>query len=153
MKYEYLYQDSQNNNCCGSINARNRADAYAKIRRLGIKPYRVLGDDPWNWRPFAYGACLVLAVVLAIAGTNWYVRSYSARTNYFSEKSILGEAEKADFRRIAADFVEKADPGYKYSVWLAANSRLKELGIEPLEKPEGMETAGDLHFLVSPPAK
>lgn len=153
MKYEYLYQDSQNNNCRGTIEARNRADAYTKIRRLGIKPYRVLGDDPWNWRPLAYGAALVLAVLSAIAGTNWYVRSYGNSTKDFPEKSLLSKNEKAEFRRIAAEFVENAAPGYKYSVWLSTNTRLKELGIEPLEKPVGIDIPDDLHFLVTTPAK
>ena len=60
MNYTYLYQDRQNVNRTGEIAARDRADAYAKLRKQGIRPYRVIGDDPWNWRPWAISAGYVL---------------------------------------------------------------------------------------------
>lgn len=69
MKYAYLYQDSGNNNLRGEIVARDRADAYARLRRQGIRPYRVIGDDPWNWRPWAISAgYVVLSVALVVLG-------------------------------------------------------------------------------------
>ena len=69
MKYKYLYQDSQNVNHEAEIVARDRADAYVKLRRLGIRPYRVIGDDPWNWRPWAISAgYIVLSVALVVLG-------------------------------------------------------------------------------------
>ena len=69
MKYTYLYQDRENNNLRGEIAARDRADAYARLRKLGIRPYRVIGDDPWNWRPWAISAgYLLLSVALVILG-------------------------------------------------------------------------------------
>ena len=60
LNYTYLYQDRQNVNRTGEIAARDRADAYAKLRKQGIRPYRVIGDDPWNWRPWAISAGYVL---------------------------------------------------------------------------------------------
>ena len=69
MKYAYLYQDSANNNLRGEIVARDRADAYARLRKQGIRPYRVIGDDPWNWRPWAISAgYIVLSVALVALG-------------------------------------------------------------------------------------
>ena len=69
MKYKYLYQDSQNVSHEAEIVARNRADAYAQLRRQGIRPYRVIGDDPWNWRPWAISAgYLVLSIALVVLG-------------------------------------------------------------------------------------
>ena len=69
MKYKYLYQDSQNVNHEAEIVARDRADAYAKLRRQGIRPYRVIGDDPWNWRPWAISVgYIVLSVALVVLG-------------------------------------------------------------------------------------
>ena len=53
MTYKYLYQDKENRNLEGEIKARNRADAYLLLRKQGIRPYRLIGDDPWNWRPGA----------------------------------------------------------------------------------------------------
>ncbi len=46
IKYRYLYQSKESNNQEGFIWAESRADAYAKIRKIGIRPYRVIGDDP-----------------------------------------------------------------------------------------------------------
>ena len=60
LKYKYLYQDRKNNNLEGIIVARNRDEAYRLLRKKGIRPYRVLGDDPWNWRPWAISAGYVL---------------------------------------------------------------------------------------------
>ena len=58
--YKYLYQDKKNRNLAGEIVARDRADAYRLLRKRGIRPYRVIGDDPWNWRPWAISAGYVL---------------------------------------------------------------------------------------------
>ena len=69
MKYKYLYQDRKNNNLEGEIVARNRDEAYKLLRQQGIRPYRVIGDDPWNWRPWAISAgYLVLSVALVAVG-------------------------------------------------------------------------------------
>ena len=69
MKFAYLYQDRDNNNLRGEIVARNRAEAYANLRKQGIRPYRVIGDDPWNWRPWAISAgYLVLSIALVALG-------------------------------------------------------------------------------------
>ena len=69
MKYKYLYQDRENRNLEGEIRARDRADAYRLLRKRGIRPYRVIGDDPWNWRPWAISAgYLVLSAALVVLG-------------------------------------------------------------------------------------
>ena len=69
MKYKYLYQDRENNNLEGEIVARNRDEAYKLLRKKGIRPYRVIGDDPWNWRPWAISAgYVILSVALVTVG-------------------------------------------------------------------------------------
>ena len=69
MKYKYLYQDRENNNLEGEIAARDRDEAYRLLRKQGIRPYRVIGDDPWNWRPWAISAgYVVLSAALLIVG-------------------------------------------------------------------------------------
>ena len=67
MKYKYLYQDSSNVSHEAEIDARDRADAYVRLRKQGIRPYRVIGDDPWNWRPWAISAGYVLLSVALVA--------------------------------------------------------------------------------------
>ena len=65
LKYKYLYQDRENNNLEGEIVAKDRDEAYKLLRKQGIRPYRVIGDDPWNWRPWAISAgYLVLSAAL-----------------------------------------------------------------------------------------
>ena len=69
MKYKYLYQDRENNNLEGEIVARDRDEAYRLLRKQGIRPYRVIGDDPWNWRPWAISAgYVVLSAALVAVG-------------------------------------------------------------------------------------
>ena len=69
LKYKYLYQDSKNVNHEAEIEARNRADAYVRLRKQGIRPYRIIGDDPWNWRPWAISAgYIILSIALVSVG-------------------------------------------------------------------------------------
>ena len=69
MKYKYLYQDRQNRTCEGEIKARSRDEAYTLLRKQGIKPYRVIGDDPWNWRPWLIASgYVVLSLALVVLG-------------------------------------------------------------------------------------
>ena len=69
LKYKYLYQDRENRNLEGEIVAKDRDEAYKLLRKQGIRPYRVIGDDPWNWRPWAVAAgYLVLSVALVTVG-------------------------------------------------------------------------------------
>ena len=69
MKYKYLYQDRKNNNLEGEVVAKNRDEAYKLLRQQGIRPYRVIGDDPWNWRPWAISAgYVVLSLALVAVG-------------------------------------------------------------------------------------
>lgn len=70
MKYRYLYQTKENENQEGEIKAPNRAEAYARLRKLGIKPYRLIGDDPPRWRNWAIGVCAaVMLIAVAVVAT------------------------------------------------------------------------------------
>lgn len=73
MKYQYFYQTSKNENKTGFINAKNRAEAYSLLRKNGIRPYRLKGDDPLNWQPWAVGgafAFLIVAFFVVLFGWN-----------------------------------------------------------------------------------
>ena len=67
MIYKYLYQDRENRNHEGEIKARSRDEAYTLLRKQGIKPYRIIGDDPWNWRPLAISVGYVLLSAALVA--------------------------------------------------------------------------------------
>lgn len=69
MIYKYLYQDRQNRNQEGEIRARSRDEAYKLLRKQGIRPYRIIGDDPWNWRPLAISVgYVILSTALVVLG-------------------------------------------------------------------------------------
>ena len=64
MKYHYFYQTSKNESADGWIAAKDRNDAYAQLRKRGIKPYKLLGKNPLPWRRWA----LVAVPMAALAG-------------------------------------------------------------------------------------
>lgn len=135
MTYKYLYQDKQNNNCEGEVKARDRADAYTILRKQGIRPYRIIGDDPWNWQPWAIGAgyAVLMAVVVVLAIL------LMAKWEKTSDKTIRLSDEEAEIFRIKAEeAVYRAPEAYRYNVWKGVNARLAERGLKPIEKPEGL---------------
>ena len=80
MKYRYLYQNRENQNLEGEIVARNRDEAYRLLRKQGIRPYRVIGDDPWNWRPWAISAgYVILSAALVAVGVIAIVQAKQLR--------------------------------------------------------------------------
>ena len=145
MVYKYLYQTKQNNNCEGEIKARNRAEAYALLRKQGIRPYRVIGDDPWNWRPWAIaGGYALLLMVLVVMAFLLGAKSRSEgkeREKASSEKIIAMTPEEAiRFREKAEEAVYRAPEQFRYNVWKGVNARLKERGLDPIELPEGISS-------------
>lgn len=131
MIYKYLYQDRENRNCEGEIKARNRDEAYRLIRKQGIKPYRVIGDDPWNWRPWAVASgYLLLFVVIGVLAFKLAGKGSRVR---------LSEEEAVSFRARAEAAVRNAPEAYRYNVWKGVNARLEERGLDPLPLPEGLE--------------
>ena len=235
MKYRYLYQTKDNENKEGWIKAKSRENAYAELRKAGIRPYRVIGDDPLNWKPYAAGAVIILlatalaAVLLAgredrrphpraqLVGDRAVIDAgvYSGWTNVLSsaldlclakyaqpgkfvEASKPSEEECADllaaldepvpyvageppehrmlknivakmredmrayiadggdvagyfdflderqsqereFREKALDTVYRAPESLRERAWLGVNARLKDMGIEPLSRPAGIQ--------------
>ncbi len=81
MKYRYLYQTKDNQNKSGEITAADRAEAYTLLRKQGIRPFRVIGDDPkWWQRPHVRSAAATAAafLVLGIALGVWAFRTHNA---------------------------------------------------------------------------
>ena len=137
--FKYLYQDKTNVNRAGEIKARSRAEAYALLRKQGIRPYRVIGDDPWNWRPWAVAAgYLVLLAALAVVSYFAIVGNMRKYGHLDGSAQRLSAAERDDFRLRAEIAVANAPEAYRYHVWRSVNAKLEDLGLEPLAKPEGM---------------
>ena len=66
MKYHYFYQSRENKSCDGWIEARDRNEAYALLRKRGVKPYKLLGRNPLPWKRWT--AIGVLAATVAALG-------------------------------------------------------------------------------------
>lgn len=138
MVYKYLYQDKSNRNLEGEIKAKDRAEAYTLLRKQGIRPYRVIGDDPVRWQPWAIaagyavliGAVLTLAVLLGAADENGVGKE--------KPRITLTAEEAEEFRQRAEDAVYNAPEDFRYNVWKGVNARLAERGLEPIPRPEGL---------------
>jgi len=89
VKFKYLYQDRENRNREGWIDAKSRDDAYTKLRKQGVRPYRVIGEDPWNWRPLAIAVGFaVLAVCMVAFGAIALIQAREIR-NLQAERAWL----------------------------------------------------------------
>ena len=135
--YKYLYQDRENRNCEGEIKARDRAEAYMLLRKQGIRPYRVIGDDPFRWQPWAFssGYAVLLAVIVALAVM---LADKTAGAGGVAAPPAMTEDEARIFRERAEEAVIRAPDAFKYNVWKGVNARLAERGLEPIERPEGL---------------
>ena len=136
MTYKYLYQDRENRNCEGEIKARDRAEAYVLLRKQGIRPYRVIGDDPFRWQPWAISAGYValLAVIVSLA----MMLAVRSSGNGTKSAPAMTEEEAREFRERAEEAVFRAPDAFRYNVWKGVNARLQERGLEPIERPEGL---------------
>lgn len=138
MTYKYLYQDKNNCNCEGEIVAKNRNDAYMLLRKRGIRPYRVIGNDPLNWLPWAVAASFALLLSLVMVMGYMLVARGSADSVQKQNFPALSESEKMAFRKRAEEVVFRAPEAFRYNVWKGVNARLVERGIEPLQLPPGL---------------
>ncbi len=136
MIYKYLYQDSSNSSHEGEVKARNREQAYTILRKQGIRPYRIIGDDPWNWRPWAVAAGYVALIALVFALIA--LQNNDGKSPAIKPRIELSAEEAEAFRVKAEEAVYRAPEAFRYNVWKGVNARLAERGLEPLELPEGL---------------
>lgn len=139
MVYKYLYQDKANHNLEGEIKAKDRADAYQQLRKQGIRPYRVIGDDPVNWKPWAiavgYAVLMTAVLVLAILLAGRDNAQTPVRADVKPASTAISDEE---FRERAERAVYQAPEAFRYNVWKGVNARLEERGLEPIPRPEGL---------------
>jgi hypothetical protein len=100
--YVYYYQTKNNENREGTIKARSRADAYARLRKSGVRPYRLVGDDPVNWRPWAVaGVILLLTAALVFSVRRMLAagddRAPCARQQLYGDTAVIAEGVFSDW--------------------------------------------------------
>ena len=118
MTYKYIYRTSANEEKSGSIVAKDRNDVYAKLKRQGIKPSRVIGRDPVHWR--RWSMILVLSIALiALYASRFYTRlkesvASDIRSQIYCDPSLIQ-------RHVATGWLDTFDnPG---DAWLARHAR------------------------------
>ncbi len=146
MKYQYFYQTKTNENRSGWINARDRENAYTLLRKQGIRPYRIVGDDPVNWRPWALGAAIAalavaLAVAVVVAVRAKDDRSPMPRAQLYGDASVIAQGVYSEWLDVLKSPLDRflaayAQPG---SNALAPLMTADEIAAFPSELEKGVE--------------
>jgi len=146
MKYQYFYQTKTNENRSGRINARDRENAYTLLRKQGIRPYRIVGDDPVNWRPWAIGALIAVLVVSLSIAVMLVLRAKddrepAARAQLYGDASVIAAGVYSEWSEVLKRPLDRflaayAQPG---SNALAPLMTADEIASFPDDLEKGME--------------
>ena len=145
MEYKYLYQTKENENREGVVKAASRADAYAVLRKKGIRPYRLIGDDPPKWRRPATIASAAAAVAAAAAALAVALRPPAsaplARMQIPGDPALLSASLASAWEDVFPSALDRHLAAYAQPGWLA---------LAPEETPDEKAFARELE---EPPAK
>lgn len=152
MKYHYFYQSKENKSCDGWIDAHDRNEAYAKLRKRGIKPYKLLGRNPLPWKRWAAigvlaatAAALGVVVVRELAADRREAFGWEDRSQIYGDPELLQELVADGWRKAMrsegnAWFARHARPGLpcdcKNTGENAVCISAEPLRIEPTDSPE-----------------
>ena len=116
MKYRYHYRNSANEALDGWITAKDRNDAYAKLKAQGIKPFKVEGRDPVGWKRWT-----AIAVLLGVcAGLGLALIKAEAEEKVEPRAQLYGDP--ATIQQLAADGWRGAFGGDEGNAWLARHA-------------------------------
>lgn len=103
MKYQYFYQNKKNENLSDWIVAKDRSDAYAQLKKKGIKPYKLIGKNPLAWKRWAAIALLTCGLIIALIYIlhNNYVHAPEIRIvprhQVYGDPVIVAQGVKTDW--------------------------------------------------------
>ena len=89
MRYHYFYQTKDNKSLDDWIVARDRSDAYAQLRKRGIKPYRLDGRNPLAWKRWTAIAILSIALVSISIFSYFHISTLSHYASVAEERAQL----------------------------------------------------------------
>ena len=146
MKYTYYYQTKDNENRSGEIRARDRADAYTQLRKQGIRPYRVAGDDPAKWIRYLPTAAIVIplvlfAVIVTVVDINAAksaaesAKSPTARQQITGDESFIVAQIKADWKDTLPSALDRYLAAYAQPGWEVSQPVPPETALEDLKTP------------------
>lgn len=132
VKYIYLYQTKENENRRGEIAARSRADAYAALRKEGIRPYRLIGDDPVRWQPWA--ALAAVAALAGVAAFAW-ISAYSAANSPLPRRqlegrgSVVSDGMASEWDGVFSTKLDRYLAAYAQPGWIALPPEVSEADV------------------------
>lgn len=120
-KFHYFYQSKENKNLDGWIVAQSRDDAYARLRKQSIKPYKVVGKDSLAWKRWTAIAVLAVALIgtyawIALRPTSVADANQSVRHQIYGAESVIRNGMATDWGVCGLDEGERflakyAQPG------------------------------------------
>lgn len=101
MRYCYYYQTRENEKREGVITAKNRNDAYAQLKKHGIRPTKVIGRDPIGWKRWAAIAVLALMVIVlaCLLATEENVKQDLPRSQLYGDPAIIQQISADGWRK------------------------------------------------------
>ncbi len=154
MKYKYLYQTKDNENREGWIDARDRADAYTRLRKQGIRPYRVIGNDPFKWQPWAIG----FAFVVLVAALAWFVlkpapEGARGRCQFTGNSDVISAGLANGWEDVFPCMLDRYLAAYAQPGWIALPPEVTDANIaafaDELKKPlESTATTDEARLVV-----
>lgn len=124
MRYHYFYQSHENKTLDDWIVAKDRDDAYAQLRKRGVKPFKVLGRNPYAWKRWT--AIAVLAAVAA--GLSVILLRGRAKTLREAEEAAFASEERSQIYGDNAILHELVSDGWRGAMgnegdaWLARHA-------------------------------
>ncbi|MGN0855350.1 MAG: hypothetical protein ACI4R9_07515 [Kiritimatiellia bacterium] len=145
MKYQYFYQTKENENRSGWIQARDRADAYTRLRKQGLRPYRIKGEDPIRWQPWAIGG-VIAALALALAGVlvlggRGADRLPVRRQQLTGDRSLISAGLANGWRDVFTTNLDRYLSAYAQPGWIALPPELTDGEIAALAEQLGTPLA------------
>ena len=127
MKYHYYYRNKENAVCDGWVEAADRNAVYAALREKGVKPFKVVGKNPWvvgGWW-FVVGVIVAAVGAAVIAGKSTRSPGQDSvaglvgrvpRHQIYGDRAIIESGIKSDWAECGFDEGEKilarfAQPG------------------------------------------
>ena len=101
MKFLYGYKTSENETRDGCINASSRDDAFARLKRMGIKPFKVslapgffnrISSFGWRGGAIALLALGLTVAMVVIVSAKKEIRSYKTNSDERTRRQVQGDA-------------------------------------------------------------
>jgi len=141
VKYTYFYQTKDNENRTGEICARDRADAYTQLRKQGVRPYRVVGDDPSTWRRWLPLGSVIALSAAAVAAALVFAFGGEPEDTPIVRQQLVGDEDfivaqtATEWAETLPSALDRYLAAYAQPGWEVVRSVPPESALEDLKRP------------------